>query len=306
MTQLRDGERTLPVNQLDLSLNELDARDIPQIVRLSERVGWDYDEAEVRTVMVSGKVYGHRNSSGEIVSSAAIVPYTNGLSDVKLASLGLVIVHPAYRGLGLGTKVTLECMQGLPKTVPIMLIATPEGERLYQRLGFGHVGRVQKFLCDHVKYQQTFSSASTHYIIEPYVPSDFAYVTNLDEAAFGARRDTFLSVRLRQAKAAVVAKNSARKIVGYALSIEGSVNLIVGPIVAPDSDTALHLTAYLAHASNKRLRIDIPAEQTKFAAALQQSGFRLEAQPPIMALNQASLPNRRNSHLFSIAAQVFG
>ncbi|OQO98791.1 GNAT family N-acetyltransferase, partial [Geobacillus sp. 44B] len=75
--------------------------DIPELILLSASVGWDYDEHEIRTMMKSGKIYGHKNEEGKVVSSAAIIPY-----DTSLASIGMVIVHEEYRGMGLGKIVT--------------------------------------------------------------------------------------------------------------------------------------------------------------------------------------------------------
>ena len=44
--------------QLQLVL--FDENDIPGLIDLSDSVGWDYDEYEIRTVMMSGKIFGHK------------------------------------------------------------------------------------------------------------------------------------------------------------------------------------------------------------------------------------------------------
>jgi ribosomal protein S18 acetylase RimI-like enzyme len=93
----------------NLSLQQLNEQDISQLLLLSESVGWDYDESEIKTIMSVGSVYGHRTDTGDITSCAAIIPYENAL-----ASLGMVIVHPSYRRLGLGQEVTMKCIQSLP------------------------------------------------------------------------------------------------------------------------------------------------------------------------------------------------
>nr|QRZ18859.1 hypothetical protein JUJ52_03755 [Virgibacillus sp. AGTR] len=59
----------------EINLVALEELDIPGLIALSAAVGWDYDKHEIRTVMSSGKVYGHKNMEGKIVSSAAIIPY---------------------------------------------------------------------------------------------------------------------------------------------------------------------------------------------------------------------------------------
>jgi len=110
-------------NQLRLVL--FDANDIPGLIALSDSVGWDYDELEIRTVMLSGKIFGHRNAEGKIVSSAAIIAY-----DSNLVSIGMVIVHENYRGFGLGKLATQKCIDSVSEHTAIMLVATKDGEPL--------------------------------------------------------------------------------------------------------------------------------------------------------------------------------
>lgn len=282
----------------NLSIGILNEQDIPQLIGLSEKVGWDYDEPEIKTIMESGTVYGHRTKNGEITACAAIVPYKE-----DLASLGMVIVHPDYRRLGLGKAVTIKCVQSLPDSVPIMLISTTEGKPMYEQLGFKTVDSVQKFLCD--SFQRPMNLDMSEYTIEPFQSSYLPQIVELDQAACGARRDKFLAVRIEQAKDAIVVKNSSGNVVGYALSIGETVNALIGPIVAPNHEVAINLLDSLVIGSENRIRIDIPQGQTEFGSILLRCGFKMVSQPPIMVLNRDELP-KRSGHLFGIAAQVFG
>ncbi|WP_322741753.1 hypothetical protein [Fictibacillus phosphorivorans] len=72
-----------------LKEERFDHNDVLGLIELSSSVGWDYDEGEINTILLSGNIYGHKNPKGKIVSSAAIIPY-----DTNLASIGMVIVHP--------------------------------------------------------------------------------------------------------------------------------------------------------------------------------------------------------------------
>lgn len=74
---------------MTLKLCQLDHRDIDALIHLSASVGWDYDAAEINTLLTVGYMFGHKTSVGELVSSAAIVPYA-----AAFAFLGMVIVHP--------------------------------------------------------------------------------------------------------------------------------------------------------------------------------------------------------------------
>ncbi|WP_238544869.1 GNAT family N-acetyltransferase [Geomicrobium sp. JCM 19039] len=111
-----------------LEICRFDKSDIQGLIDLSESVGWDYDRSEIVTVLESGAIYGHKNVTGTIVSSAAIITYNS-----YIASIGMVIVNPSYRGIGLAKEVTKRCMDSTAQHTKVMLISTDEGKPLYER-----------------------------------------------------------------------------------------------------------------------------------------------------------------------------
>ncbi|MBG9455776.1 acetyltransferase [Lysinibacillus sphaericus] len=283
-------------NQLQLVVFE--ENDIPGLIALSDSVGWDYDEFEIRTVMKSGEIFGHKNDKGEIVSSAAIITY-----DSNVASIGMVIVHENYRGLGLGKLATQKCIESVSAQTAIMLVATEEGEPLYKKMGFATVDYVHKYLNNN--YFNDKNLASNEYTIEDFNEQNFADIVSLDAAAFGVKRSNFLQNRIKQSKQSIVMKDSHGKIIGFGLSILGPLNLILGPIIAPDSLTACFIINTLAKDHNGKLRIDVPSGHAEFIKRLEQSGFTEANKPPVMILHAEKMPTR-NDTLFAIAAQIFG
>lgn len=282
--------------QLQLVL--FNANDIPGLIDLSDSVGWDYDEYEIRTVMISGKIFGHKNAEGKIVSSAAILTY-----DTNLASIGMVIVHENYRGLGLGKLVTQKCIESVSQHTAIMLVATKDGEPLYKKIGFTTVDYVHKYLADN--YSGAHNLASNEFTIEDVHARDFAEIVRLDAAAFGDKRSKFLQNRIRQAKCCIVVRDHQTNIIGFGLSIQGPMNLILGPIIAPDSITASLIINTLAKDHHGKLRMDVPSGHAEMRKWLEQNGFKEVNRPPVMILHAEEMPTRNNT-LFAIAAQIFG
>ncbi|MBD7938982.1 GNAT family N-acetyltransferase [Cytobacillus sp. Sa5YUA1] len=278
---------------------KLTHQDIDGIIRLSQSVGWDYDQAEVTTILNSGKVFGHKNKAGEVVASAAIMPYGE-----RVASIGMVIVHENYRGKGLAMTLMKECIGQVDEQTIIQLIATAYGQPLYEKIGFQMAGAVKKliapthFLNDHTLI---FSPQVVPYQQE----KDFQEVIALDERAFGANRTQFLSERIKQSKDCLVLKNKEGKITGYGLSIFGPVYTILGPIVAPDTQSAFQIISQLKKREGKGVRIDILARQGELQELLVAAGFELINEPPMMMLHSNSIPSRTNQ-LFAIASQAFG
>ncbi|WP_408009190.1 GNAT family N-acetyltransferase [Pseudalkalibacillus sp. A8] len=279
-------------------LMTLGKNDIMGLIALSKSVGWDYDENDIQTILSSGIVFGHKNQDGQIVSCAAIIPY-----DSYLASIGMVIVNKEYRGLGLGKEATDACIRSVPKKSHIMLIATQDGIPLYKRMGFKEVDCVHKFSCK--QYLLTKYNDSTDLSVEVFNKDEFERIIELDKEAFGDGREKFLINRIEQSHESLVVRDKKGMIIGYGLSIFGSMNLILGPIVAPNQKAASLLIHHLACNHKGRLRIDVPSGQELFMEKLIERGFEEVNQPPIMIYNSDEMPLRHNT-LYGIAAQIFG
>ncbi|MEX3714635.1 GNAT family N-acetyltransferase [Cytobacillus horneckiae] len=277
-------------------LESLNESDIERLIQLSTSVGWDYDYDEIKTIPSSGKVFGHKTENGEVVSSAAIIPY-----DTNIASIGLVIVKRNYRGMGLAKEVMQKCIHFANKSMPIILIATDEGQPLYKKLGFNNIASIKKYFC----YQPLRSViANEKYTLEAMKNENFTNVVHIDEQAFGAKRQTFLIHRMRQAKECIVLKEGD-SVKGFGMAIACRDYLRLGPIIAPNTAAALLIIHRLAENHTGTIRIDVPAEQIEFTQAIESEGFEFVNQPPIMMMNGQSLSNR-NGTLYSISAQIFG
>ncbi|MBS8266505.1 N-acetyltransferase [Mesobacillus boroniphilus] len=281
-----------------LELVELNPSDTWGLVMLSASVGWDYDEEEIGTLFSSSsKVFGHKNFEGKLVSSAAIIPY-----DKKLASIGVVIVDNDYRGLGLGKEVTQKCIDSA-RDRSIMLIATAEGKPLYEKLGFTVVDSVHKYLCG--EYNPPYLEPLSGITVEAFNKEHLEDMIKLDGPAFGDMRTSFLRNRIQQASQSIVVKDQDSKIIGYGLSILGPVNLILGPVVAPDYRIAQIIIDRLACHHQGKLRVDVPSGHEKLMTFLEQSGFIKVNNPPVMAIHTDKMPTR-NHTLFTIASQAYG
>jgi GNAT superfamily N-acetyltransferase len=279
-----------------LELVQFNKNDIKGLIELSASVGWDYDEYEIGTVLSSGKIFGHKNFEEQIVSSAAIIPY-----DTKLASIGMVIVNKEFRGMGLGKDATQKCIDFASSNTSIMLIATEEGKPLYEKMGFITVNCVHKFLCDDYKPLNKSGGVT----IEEFNGNDLKEILKLDKAAFGDKRSKFLQNRIDQSEKCLVVRDNQANIIGYGISILGPINLILGPIVAPDSQTAALILDRLASRHQGNLRIDVPSGNEEFMLFLEQRGFKQVSQPSVMVIHSVEMPPRNNT-LFGIAAQIFG
>lgn len=141
--------------------------------------------------------------------------------------------------------------------------------------------------------------------LERYKEEEIHKIIELDSAAFGDKRGELLLNRINQSKQCLVVKNQNGKIIGFGLSILGPENLLIGPIVAPNSQTAALIIDGLVINHQGKIRIDVPSSNDELMLFLEKSGFIKVSNPPIMIKNSIKMPYR-NKELFAIAAQIFG
>ncbi|PQZ59502.1 GNAT family N-acetyltransferase [Bacillus sp. MYb209] len=279
-------------------VERLGENNISCLISLSERIGWDYSLGEINTILSSGIVYGMRNEKGEVIASAAIILYGE-----TLASIGMVIVHPDYKGRGIGKAITDSCMKIVSSQTPIMLIATDEGKPLYEKLGFRVVSYVSKYICN--SYNANYKCVGNEEYILNYEECDLEKIIKIDEDAFGTSRKGFLKRRIMQSEQCILIRDTKQNILGYGMSIQTPENKIIGPVVAKNDTMAMEIVHSLAKGHNGKLRIDVPEGKKDFMQELEITGFQKVNKPPIMMKNSDQLL-KRNNGLYSIAAQIFG
>ncbi|PFL43317.1 GNAT family N-acetyltransferase [Bacillus cereus] len=284
--------------ELEIGLERLREEQIGDIVALSSYIGWDYNREEVETIFNSGIVYGVWNERKKLIASAAIILYGEAL-----ASIGMVIVHPDYKGRGIAKMITNSCMNSVSAQTPFMLIATDEGKPLYKKLGFKVVSYVSKYICN--SYNANHKCAENEEYMMVYKESDLEGIIKIDKGAFGTSRNEFLKQRIMQSEQCVVVKDTKENVVGYGISIQTPENKIIGPVVAKNNEMAMRIVHDLARGHNGKLRMDVPEGKNDFMKELEIAGFKKVNTPPIMMKNSNRLL-KRNSELYSIAAQIFG
>ncbi|TPV46492.1 GNAT family N-acetyltransferase [Bacillus dicomae] len=286
------------MGELEIRVERLRKENINDIVALSSYIGWDYNREEVETILNSGIVYGVWNERKNLIASAAIILYGEAL-----ASIGMVIVHPDYKGRGIGKIIMDACVKSVSAHTPIMLIATDEGKPLYEKLGFRAVSYVSKYICN--SYNANDYCVRNEDYVMNYEEGDLEKIIKIDEGAFGTSRNEFLKQRIMQSEQCVVVKHTKENVVGYGISIQTPENKIIGPVVAKNNAMAMRIVHKLARGHNGKLRMDVPEGQNDFMKELEIAGFKKVNTPPIMMKNSNRLL-KRNSGLYSIAAQIFG
>ena len=162
------------------------------------------------------------------------------------ATLGMVIVDQTHRGQGIAARLVLSALESIGN-LPVVLTATDMARGGYARLGFEQTGMVDT--CRGVPKGSLGQDAR---IAE--VPCDA--IMGLDAAARGW--DRRLLLRSFAAEGAICWGLRERgDLVAYAMDRAMGPGRVIGPLVAPDVDTAEALVRHcLAAHPGVQLRID--------------------------------------------------
>jgi ribosomal protein S18 acetylase RimI-like enzyme len=107
------------------------------------------------------------------------------------AWLGHIIVHPDFRGKGFGTEITKSLLNDLAHIPTVLLIATPAGKFVYDKLGF-----VQE--TDYVFYKGGEAGTDTNIEMVPLDEKHVEQVLQLDREVTGEGRHELLQRNLAQ------------------------------------------------------------------------------------------------------------
>lgn len=183
-----------------------------------------------------------------------------------------------------------------------MLVATEEGKPLYEKLGFKTVGTLDKLVAK--RYTGGLGKTAHQGTVHPVSKKVIEEIIDLDEKAFGTRRERLLRLRIEQTSIGAVLRNRAGRAAGFALGVPGPERMVIGPVVAPDEEAAALLIDRIAGWAPGPVRNDIPSQHRRLADFLTRRGFETVRHPPVMMRNGNALPP--GGHLFAVASQAFG
>jgi GNAT superfamily N-acetyltransferase len=190
----------------------------------------------------------------------------------ELAWVGMLIVHPEYRRLGIGSALLCHCIGWLRQqnVSCIKLDATPLGKKVYDGLGFRAEWTFTRWERDGAHLEPPAHERS-----RSWRESDARLTVPLDSAAFGVSRQSLVEALARQCCCAKVIETERGRLAGYALLRPGARALYLGPAAASSAaDGARLLEALLAHTAGERVFWDIPDQNTAAVECARQHGFR--------------------------------
>jgi GNAT superfamily N-acetyltransferase len=238
--------------------------DLPAALRLKELAEWNQTEDDWRRLLsLEPNGCFCATIDGEVVGTTTTTTYGS-----ELAWIGMVLVDPNRRKLGIGTRLmcaAVDYLSGLGVST-IKLDATPAGLPLYERLGFKEESLVERWQGIASQSGVTCSTLDSEARNEALV---------IDRDAFGADRSKLIELLIEDSCLPPLKATAADGLLsGFALAREGSNAVYLGPLVANGAGAATSLLdGLLSFLAGKRVYIDLNTNFVESRKILSERGL---------------------------------
>ncbi|WP_353777685.1 GNAT family N-acetyltransferase [Winogradskyella sp. 3972H.M.0a.05] len=236
----------------NLELKKLNKDGLKTLVGWAKKEGWNPGENDFDVFWKTDPdgYYGFY-SENELIAGGAIISYNN-----EFGFMGLFIVHPNFRGQGIGKKLWYLrrdlLLSRLKNGATIGMDGVVEMQPFYEKGGFSIAFRDERYECIGQKI-------SIHNAISVIESHDFEKLFDYDLECFGYKRKEFLKnwLVIPDSKAFKFSRNG--KLNGFAVIRKVNSGFKIGPLFADDDDTAEALyEACLNSAVGESVYLDIP------------------------------------------------
>ncbi|MDA8457285.1 GNAT family N-acetyltransferase [Acidovorax sp. GBBC 3334] len=272
--------------------------DLPQAHALSAELRWPHRPSDWAQMFAHAQgIVAERD--GQVVATAQ-----RWLWGERHATIGLVIVSPACQGRRIGHRLMSTLLEGLDGRT-VLLHATAEGRGLYERLGFVRTGEVRQH--QGTALPTPLIALQPGWRLRPAGANEAPALRRLDAEARGMPRDALIDDLLDTAQDCVVLVDEDATPRGFAMLRRFGRGHAIGPVAAPDAESAKALIAHLAGLNAGHFtRIDIDWD-SGIAEWLESIGLlRVDAPTTMVRGAPLAQPGEGGARLVAIASQAIG
>jgi GNAT superfamily N-acetyltransferase len=270
----------------EIAIVQLGVEDAAAGLALSTEARWNQNEADWRFFLSRGIVFGVRETTGRLVATAALLPYSAGN-----AWISMVLVTESWRRRGIATKLVDACLDTVRRRkLTSWLDATPDGAKVYGPLGFTPTLQLRR-----LRLAQSGRATSQ----PPLGQCDPVVFANQDRRSIGFARDLLLADFAGRSGSRMVSNGKA-----MALIRDGRTARHIAPLFAETADQALALVEAIVAGESGPLLLDTVFSQTDFLAGLTGAGWTIERPFQRMRFGRATTPAAEPP--FAVAGPEFG
>lgn len=243
--------------------------DVPGGLRLKSLAGWNQTEADWQMLLSAAPTGCFvAVQDGRVIGSTTLAPY-----GAAIGWIGMVLVDPAFRRLGIATRLVSQAMAAHADCRTIKLDATPAGAEVYRAMGF-----IDEYPLRRMVTHALMPVEAPGKEVTPITQADLPAVLAMDAEVFGAARQTVLRTLHHNAPAAAWKIVRDGRLRGLCLGRPGANFFQVGPVCAETADDAIALAkAALRPLAGQAVLIDVcDAALAPFADWLARLGLGVQ------------------------------
>jgi len=249
-------------------------------VALSKSANWNQNEADWRLMLELGRGWGVSLDDGTLAASTLVLPYEG------FAWISMVLVLPEHRRMGYASRLLRVAINDLEsRALTPALDATPAGREVYQHEGF-----IDAWAFSRLALTGKGQGEEDHDEVRPLRESDWAWILELDSAAFGASRERLLRALARRLpQAALVVEGR-----GFLLGRDGRQANQLGPLVASDEQTARLLLSRALSKVQPPVYLDVVGHAPQLREWLEARSFWFQRPYTRMVRGERRAPGDEN------------
>lgn len=255
----------------DLHFQILTVNDIAAADQLRALAGWNQTEKDWRRFLDLGqaKCFGAFQKE-TLIGTVSAIAYEN-----DLAWIGMMLVHPDYRRMGIGSGLMRQAIDWIKGRGGqcIKLDATPAGQLVYQTMGFVPETNLRRWQGTEIE-RQSGSPVRRQSQAQELQKEDWPSILEMDLAAFGVDRSELLQSLVGEARCALVIHNEGG-IAALGALRAGSHADYIGPVLGRNKQAGrILIENLLARAGTRLVAWDIPDENSEAQAIACSLGFK--------------------------------
>lgn len=205
---------------------------------------------------------------GRKAATATTIHYGN-----RFGWIGMVLVHPDFRRLGIGTQLLHRAIGRLKacNVKSIKLDATPMGKNVYVPLGF-----VAEYELSRYEGTPAAPNPAADRDVVALSEAEFAAVIELDAQAFGSERSAVLHALASRNPELCFAVRDGNGVAGFLIARLGATAVQIGPWIARDPVTALRLLHACFRQVSGRVFVDVVEPNAAASDLIRRQGFTVQ------------------------------
>jgi GNAT superfamily N-acetyltransferase len=231
-----------------IRIRQMTAADLPLGLHLSRQAGWNQIEADWRRFLFL-QPDGCFLAEWQGTPAATTVVIVFG----SVAWVAMVLVEESVRGHGIGTALLSHALEFLDqrRVLSVRLDATPQGQPLYERLGFAEQFRL-------ARYEGVLPLASDVVEVTEASAEQWEALAALDESVTGTNRRRLLLRFFAEQPGSVRCVQREHCLEGFLTARPGRRAFQLGPCLASPASGPLLLTDAWRRHAGQAVFLDIP------------------------------------------------